>query len=115
MDTLMTDLPVQRPINWERLRADEAERLIKERSADTAKVIIVGHPKDRSKEREILTVDIYRILREGLVLDAPTRIEGGWEAVIRRRIRGTRDAGAATILLKEDDTVIVKTVMWIDQ
>jgi hypothetical protein len=107
--------PVRRPINWEQLRAGDAERLIKERASDTSKVIIVGHPKDRAKEREILTVDIYRILREGMVLDAPTRIEGGWEAVIRRRIRGTRDAGAATILLKEDDTVIVKTVMWIDQ
>ncbi|HXP98239.1 MAG TPA: hypothetical protein VN809_16115 [Telmatospirillum sp.] len=112
----MTDpTPVQRPINWNQLRANDAERLIKERAADTAKVVIVGHPQDRSKEREILTVDIYRILREGMVLDAPTKVTGGWEAVIRRRIRGTRDAGAATILLKDDDSVIVKTVMWIDQ
>jgi hypothetical protein len=112
----MVDLPpVRRPINWEQLRADEAERLIKDRALDTSKIIIVGHPEDRAKEREILTVDIYRILREGMVLDAPTRIDGGWEAVIRRRIRGTRDAGAATILLKEEDVVIVKTVMWIDQ
>lgn len=111
----MTDSPSQRPINWERLRADEAERLIKERSGDTAKVIIVGHPKARAKEREILTVDIYRILREGMVVDMPTKVEGGWEAVICRRIRGTRDAGAATILLREDETVIVKTVMWIDR
>jgi hypothetical protein len=106
--------PLRRPINWKNLRADEAERVIHERAADSSKVIIIGHPEERSDEREINDVEIFRVLREGVVVDPP-RLEGDdWVAVIRRRIRGTRDAGVVTIILR-DDKLIVKTVMWVDQ
>ena len=38
---------------------------------------------------------------------------GDWEAVIEKRIRGSRDAGVVTIILREKEALIVKTVMWI--
>lgn len=107
-------VPFRRPINWNNLRSDEAERLIRERSKETKRVQIIGHPEDRSETRDILLPDVFRILREGQVVDPPVKNENGdWEAVIRRRMRGTRDAGVATIVLREDK-LIVKTVMWID-
>ncbi|MBY0430114.1 MAG: hypothetical protein K2Q10_02870 [Rhodospirillales bacterium] len=108
-------IPFKRPITWNRLRTDEAENLIHERAKDTGRVIIIGHPEERSEEREILDVDIYRILQSGMVVDPPVQVADGWEAVIRRRIRGTRDAAAATIIMRDDETLIVKIVMWIDQ
>ncbi len=96
------------------MRADEAEKLIQERAADSAKVVILGHPEERCEERDINDVELYQILRGGVVTDAPRLEEGDWVAVISRRIRGTRDAGVVTIILREDK-LIVKTVMWVDQ
>lgn len=107
-------IPLRRPVNWSHLRADDAERLIKERAADSNWVIVIGHPEERSDERTILRPDLLRILREGMVVRQPTRNEhGDWEAVIEKRIRGSRDAGVVTIILREKEALIVKTVMWI--
>lgn len=108
--------PIQRPVNWANLRADEAERVIRERAQDTANVLIIGHPDDRSRERDIPLPDIYRILREGAVSKAPERNRhGDWEVVISRRMKGTRDAAAVTIVVMQDRQLIVKTVMWVDR
>jgi len=114
---MMADpIPIRRPVNWQNLRSDEAERIIRERAKVTMNVIIVGHPEEQSEGRSILLPDIYRILQTGHVLDPPTRIDQGeWEAVIRIRMKGTRDAGAVTIILTGNEMLIVKTVMWIDQ
>jgi hypothetical protein len=77
---------------------------------------MVGHPEDRSDERSILTPDVYKLLQTGFVLDQPVRNgKGDWEAVIQRRIRGTRTAAAATIILTDSSRLIVKTIMWLDQ
>jgi len=113
---MVDPIPFRRPTNWKRLNANEAERIIHERAQDTGKVIIVGHPEERSQERGILALDIYRILRNGTVNDEPVLNKNGdWEAIIQMRMRGTRDAGAATIIVRADDTLIVKTVMWVDK
>jgi hypothetical protein len=116
MQPMVDPTPFRRPVNWQNLRADEAEKIIKERAEDSGKVQIIGHPQERSDERTILAPDIYRILREGMVVEQPAKNENGdWEVVIQRRMRGTRDAGAATIILTDSDWLIVKTVMWIDR
>ncbi len=114
---MMADpIPFRRPVNWRNLRADEAERIIHERAKITKNVIILGHPEEQSEGRSILIPDIYRILQTGHVLDPPTKIDqGAWKAVIRIRMKGTRDAAAVTIILTGNEMLIVKTVMWIDQ
>ena len=113
---MVDPIPFRRPVRWDNLRCDDAERIIRERARDTSKVVIIGHPEERSIEREIPRPDVYRILREGSVLRPPVRNEhGDWEAVIEKRMKGTRDAGAVTIIVRADETLIVKTVMWIDR
>ncbi len=108
--------PFRRPVNWQQLRASDAERIIRERAKNTNNVTIIGHPEERSVERDILPPDIYRILQEGFVFAEPVKNEhGDWEAVIQKRMKGTRDAGAATIIVRDDNSLIVKTVMWMDK
>lgn len=105
-----------RPIRWKDLRPDEAERLIRTRAADSKNVIISMHACERLDERSSITdLDIYRILREGHVVDTPIRnAKGDWEAIIQKKINGGRDAAAVTIIFNSGEKVKVKTVMWID-
>lgn len=110
-------VPFKRPINWAKLSAGEAERVIRERAQDSGKVIVTegAHAAQRGEERDILAPDMWNILRRGFVQAAPIQNDqGDWEAVIQRRIKGTRDAGAATIILTREDKLIVKTIMWMD-
>lgn len=74
----MTDpLPFRRPIRWASLRADEAERVIREWSRDTGRVLITAHALDRVGERAIGTPEVYRILQTGRCLADPARNERG--------------------------------------
>jgi hypothetical protein len=110
-------VPPKRPINWARLTAGDAERVIRERANDSSKVIVIegAHAQLRGEERDILAPDMWNILRRGFVLRDPIlNARGDWEAVIQRRIKGTRDAGVATIILTRDEKLIVKTIMWMD-
>ena len=116
-DTQMVDpTPLRRPIHWEKLRTDEAERVIRERAADTAKVIFSAHAFDRVDDRTISTVDAYRILRTGYV-DEPLQknIHGEWEARVTKRMPGNREAAVVTIVFRQEDELFVKTVMWVDE
>lgn len=108
-------VPFRRPVNWDRFRPDEAERVIHERAADTDNVIMGVHAYDRIEERSITQPDVYVILRTGHVIEAPQRnIEGDWEAVVEKRMPGGRAAGVVTIVFREEETLFVKTVEWID-
>jgi len=107
--------PFRRPINWNRLRTDEAERLIRERAATTGNVIFGVHAYDRIEERSIIQSDVYRILRTGFVESTLARNEdGNWEAVVTKRMAGGREAGVVTIIFGESEYLFVKTVEWMD-
>lgn len=112
---MVAPTPFRRPINWAKLRTDEAERIIRERAAVTARVVIGVHAFDRVEERSITQQDVYRILRTGFVEGFPQRnIEGEWEVVVVKRLPGTREAGAVTIVYRSEDVLFVKTVEWMD-
>ncbi len=115
-DTSMVDpTPIRRPIRWERLRTDEAETLIRERARVTANVIIGDHAFDRVEERSITQVDVYEILRTGMVDEAPQKnLDGDWEVTVVKRMPGTRRAGVVTIIFRESNKLFVKTVEWMD-
>ena len=94
---------------------DEAERVIRERAAVTARIIISDHAFDRVAERSITQQDVYNILRAGFVEGSPQRnLEGEWEVVVVKRMPGTREAGAATIVYRDEEFLFVKTVEWMD-
>jgi hypothetical protein len=111
--------PLRRPPRWDNLRADEAERIIREWALDTSRVIITDHAFDRIEERsEIELVDtptIYRILQTGQVFGEPAKNERGhWQAIMAARMPGGREACAVTVIVREDRRLIVRTVMWKD-
>ena len=73
------------------------------------------HAFERTEERSILQQDLYRILRTRTVQDPPALNENKqWEATIVKKLAGTREAGAVTIVYRGRDKLFVKTVMWVD-
>jgi len=115
MSSAMPDpIPFKRPINWRRLRADEAESEIKRRAKDTSNVAISDHAYDRIGERAILSRDVYRILQEGIVEGTPASEDGEWKVIMVKRMPGTRTAGVVTLIVADNDEVFVKTVEWMD-
>lgn len=111
-------VPFRRPIRWGALRADEAERVIRERIKESENVIVSEHAFERVSERggEILTnVDIYYILETGMVEGVPVKAnDAEWKVVVVKRMPGTREAGVVTLIAQSDDTLFVKTVEWMD-
>lgn len=101
------------------LRTDEAERVVRQRAADTAKVQFTLHAFDRATEREeqetLNTEDALDILRTGFILAAPEKAMNGWKCKVIKNLLGHRDAGVVTLILLESDKLRVLTVEWEDQ
>jgi len=108
-------VPFRRPINWKNLHADDAEKIIKSRAQVTSNVVITTHAYERIEERGFLQADVYRILREGNI-DSPPVLDkhGGWQAIVKKRIRGGREAGVVSVIFRESEDIIIITVMWVD-
>ena len=109
--------PFPRPVNWSRLRADEAEQIIKQRAQPekTGNVIFTEHAWDRVDYREITREDAFRILREGYCTDEPARNEKGhWQAIITKRMQGSREAGAVTVIMENSEELFIRTLEWMD-
>ncbi len=107
--------PPPRPIDWARLRADEAERVIRERAEDTSRVAFGLHAFERLEERSITQPDAYDILRTGHVEGDPEKnVEDDWETIVVKRMPGGREAGVVTIIFRKRDLLFVKTVEWMD-
>jgi hypothetical protein len=112
--------PFRRPIRWSNLRADEAERVIRERVAEnTDNVIISDHAFERAQERfdsfTFTSVEVYWILETGTVQGKPEKENSReWKVVVVKRMPGTREAGVVTLMAQDDKTLFVKTVEWMD-
>ncbi len=107
--------PFRRPVNWAKIRTDEAERIIRERAEDSGNVYFGIHAFERVDERSITQPDAIRILRTGHV-DGPLQrnLDGEWEATIVKKMPGCREAGVVTIVYQEGGDLFVKTVEWMD-
>lgn len=109
--------PFRRPINWDALRPDEAETIIRRRCTDenTASVIFTDHAWDRVSIRDITREDVFKILRTGFCHDQPVRTErGDWKVIMTKRIAGRREAGVVTIILANEEKLVIPTVEWMD-
>ncbi len=110
---------ILRPVRWDRMRADEAERIVRTRAKQSFNVTIGEHAFERVDGRSIVLADVYRILRAGQIDGLPERVaradgSAAWKVVMARRMPGAREAGAVTLFLEGDDQLFVKTVMWMD-
>ena len=108
---------VLRPIRWDRLRTDEAEKEIKRRLA-IAEPFVSPHAFDRLEEREeqglLNSVDMMEVLRTGSVCQPPRRQAEGWVVVVEKRMPGSREAGVVTLIVLPGDELEVWTVQWMD-
>lgn len=107
-------IPMQRPINWKRLRTDEAQKIVRERAQDSFNVTISNHAFDRVELRSITVEDVYWILSQGYVEGDPMLEDGEWKVLMVKRMPGTREAGVVTLFVQDDETLFVKTVEWMD-
>lgn len=97
-----------------RLRSDKAQTIIREIAQDTSRVILGDHARQRSEERDISDIEIYRGLQRGHVLDEPTLTSRReWKCKVQYQTKGTRDIGIVTVILTSG-RLFVKTVEWED-
>jgi hypothetical protein len=97
-----------------RMRPERAQEFIRSIAADTSKVIIGDHAKRRMEEREISTIEVYRILQTGHVMEEPTQTDRKeWKCKIVRTIKGSREAGVVTVTLLSG-MLFAMTVEWED-
>jgi hypothetical protein len=106
-----------RPIRWNDLRADEAQREIRRRLA-IADPFVSLHAFDRLEEREeqglLNSVDMMHILKKGMVCKPPRQTSEGWVAIVEKRLPGSREAGVVTLIFHPGDGIEVITVEWMD-
>jgi hypothetical protein len=110
-----SNVTLLRPIHWDNLRADEAARTIRLWAANSAKVIFSDHAWDRVDEREITREDAFQILMHGHCEDGPKKNEKGhWQVTMTRRMANRREAGAVTVILRDQEALLIRTVEWMD-
>lgn len=92
----------------------EATRIVRLRAKESANVIFTFHAEDRMDERGISRLDIERVLLEGTGSSLVRNEKDEWQITMKKKTKGSREIGAVTVILSNEDKIIVKTVMWID-
>lgn len=110
------DESAHRKVTRYRLTAAIAEKRIKLIAAVSDNIRWAVHALQRMEEREILDVDVLRILRDGMISGEPeeTPRGGEWKCKMVRKLRGSREAGVVAIILRGSEFLLVKTVEWED-
>lgn len=103
---------MRKPGRW-RLSAEMATQEIRRRAAISANVLLTLHAQEQMVARDIITNEVFRILREGQVLEPPVLESEEWKAIMELRMPGGRDAATVTVLTAVERLVVV-TVMWRD-
>jgi len=82
---------------------------------DSKNVAFGSHAEERMEERGISDLDALRVLRSGSISGEiePGRSEGEWKCKIVAPIKGRREVGVVTILIR-NRKLWVKTVEWED-
>ncbi len=79
-------------------------------------MIFSDHTWDRVDVREITRADIFHILRTGYCHGQPKKNErDDWQVIISKKLAGSREAGAVTIILGDEEKLVIRTVEWMDE
>ena len=98
-----------------RMSAASIQRIVRERSDASERVVITDHAQIRMEERGFTIDDVLTILRRGGVFTPPAKNErGDWQADVERRMPGGREAVAITVV-PHGQFLYVRTVMWRDE
>ncbi len=89
------------------------ERRVQELAADSDNVLFKLHAEDRSEERDIFDDMIFEVLRTGQIRGdiEPGKYAGEWKCKMVKRMKGAREVGVVTIVVK-NARLIIKTVEW---
>lgn len=97
-----------------RLTATVAEQRIHVLALDSDNVQFSDHALEQMGKRGIFDIDVFRVLRNGHVDEAPTKTKyEEWKCKIIMQIRGSRQAGVVTVFL-HNGKLFIKTVEWED-
>jgi len=96
-------------------RADEMLARIQHLAKESRNVGFSAHAEDRMDERGITDLDTLRVLRTGHLSGPiePGRSEGEWKCKIVGPIKGRREVGVVTLLIR-NRKLRIKTVEWED-
>lgn len=95
-----------------RLTPSVAQSRIRKIAENSENVILGNHARDRMIEREILDVEVFRVIRNGDVKGQPELTDfKEWKCKVVLKIRGGRTAGVIIVLL-HSGKLFVKTVEW---
>jgi Domain of unknown function (DUF4258) len=110
----MTDEPKRQVVPFNP-REREIERVIREIATADRHVYLGSHTRDRMEERGITRLDAVRVLQRGTISGKvePGRNRGEWKCKVVARLKGSREIGVVTIVVKERK-LFVKTVEWED-
>lgn len=88
---------------------------IKHLAKNSVNVGFSDHAEERMDERGISDLDVLRVLRGGDISGSiePGRNEGEWKCKITAPVKGRREVGVATLLIR-NKKLRIKTVEWED-
>lgn len=97
-----------------RLKREELANRIRQLAKEGA-VSFSDHALDRMEERGISDLQVQRVLTSGEIRGAvePGRNEGEWKCKVVDRVKGMREVGVATLVIR-NAKLFVKTVEWED-
>jgi hypothetical protein len=97
-----------------RLKREQLQKRVNE-LAFAGEVAFSDHALDRMDERSITDIQVERALRTGEIRGEvePGRREGEWKCKIVERMKGQREIGVVTIVLR-NARLFIKTVEWED-
>lgn len=96
-------------------RPDEMLDRIQNLAKQSKNVAFSSHAEDRMEERGITDLDTLRVLRSGSIKGAiePGAYEGEWKCKVVAPVKGRREVGVVTLLIR-NRKLRVKTVEWED-
>src|SRR4051812_19390988 len=98
-----------------RLTPGIAQQRIRLIALNSEAVILGTHARERMIERDIVDIDVFRVLRTGCIEGLPELTEQDeWKCKMVHQIRGGRSAGVVTIIL-QGQRLFIKTVEWEDE
>lgn len=98
-----------------RPKASELEAIVQSLANNTSCVLFTNHALERMDQREIIRLDVLRVLRIGHIkgdIEAGKNA-GEWKCKFVARLKGSRDIGVVTLVIS-NAKLLIKTVEWED-
>jgi hypothetical protein len=94
-----------------KLSAPDALKMIRGLAADSKKVLVVPHGKERTKERKITRRQVMACIRKGTITEGPFLNKfGNWQVNLYRHAAGENIT--CTVAIEWGTRLIVVTAFW---